>query len=663
MRWPLAIGLALLMALVGQNTALGTEGVMNETCLGCHTSSLDEMPADARATMVEKLPPGQQQVAEALIRRNGSVAVDEKIYKASVHGPLPCTACHQDIDKVPHLEKLRRVACEGCHPSVAEVYKGSAHAKALAIGETHAASCQDCHGSHDILRAKDHASRVYPTNLPKTCGSCHSSTDFPRRLAMRYIRPFEAYTHSIHFKALKEMGLTISANCESCHGSHSIKPSTDPTSSIFRTNIPKTCSACHLGIYEQYKDSIHGKAALSGILDSPICTDCHGEHDILAHGEPASPVFAATISKTTCPRCHGAERLSRKYGLPTGQVKSYQDSFHGMADRYGETTVANCSSCHGVHDIRPSTDPKSAINPNNLQATCGKCHPGAGPNFALGTVHIDVKTKENLILYYVRVFYIFLIVLTITGMAAHNGLDYAKKIREYHKSTRDKVRYQRFTLNERIQHGFLLVSFFVLVISGFGLKFPDAFWVKPIIALKLGFLARGYVHRVAGVVFILLCLYHICYIIGTARGRAQLLSMIPRRKDAQDVIHQLRYFTGYEEHRAKLPRFSYVEKSEYLALVWGSVIMILTGVILWFEVGALEWMPKWCWDLAEIVHYYEAWLATLAIFVWHLYHVMFNPEAHGVSLAMLTGELTEEHMEHEHGLELEEIKKKKQRKE
>jgi cytochrome b subunit of formate dehydrogenase/DnaJ-class molecular chaperone len=663
MRWPLAINLALLLALVGQQTALGAEGVSNTTCLGCHTASLDEMSADARASMVEALTVGKTRAAEALLRRNGSLAIDQKAYEASVHGSLPCTACHQDIDKVPHLQKLKRVACSSCHPSVEEVYRESAHAKALAGGQIEAAACQDCHGSHDIRPVKNRASRVYPTNLPKTCASCHSSPDFPRRRAMRYIRPFEAYTKSIHFRALKDRGLLISANCESCHGSHSIKPSTDPTSTIFRTNIPKTCSTCHLGVYRQYKDSIHGKAAFAGILDSPVCTDCHGEHDILAHEEPTSPVFAAVISKTTCPRCHGAERLNRKYGLPAGQVKSYQDSFHGMADRYGETTVANCASCHGVHDIRPSTDLKSAIHPANLQATCGKCHPGAGPNFARGTVHIKLEEKQNIILYYVSVFYIFLIAATIGGMAAHNGLDYAKKIREYHKSTRGKVLYQRFTLNERIQHALLVVSFFVLVISGFGLRFPDAFWVKPIIALKLGFLARSYAHRVAAVVFMLLCLYHLYYIVVTARGREQLASMFPRKKDLHDVRHQLRYFFGYEEHRAKLPRFSYVEKSEYLALVWGSIIMILTGIILWFEVGALEWMPKWCWDLAEIIHYYEAWLATLAIIVWHLYHVMLNPEAHGVSLAMLTGDLTEEDMEHEHGLELEQIKQKQKRQE
>ncbi|MFQ5893004.1 MAG: formate dehydrogenase subunit gamma, partial [Nitrospinota bacterium] len=270
-------------------------------------------------------------------------------------------------------------------------------------------------------------------------------------------------------------------------------------------------------------------------------------------------------------------------------------------------------------------------------------------------------TKKDLILYYVRIFYITLIVVTISGMAIHNGLDYTKKIREYHKATRSKVRYQRFTVNERIQHVLLLVSFFVLVITGFALKFPDAFWVKPFLVFKLGFLVRGYAHRVAAVVFMLLCLYHIYYMLATARGREQLVALLPREKDRQDVLHQTRYFLGYEEHRAKFARFSYIEKSEYLALAWGSVIMILTGIILWFQVGALEWMPKWGWDLAELVHYYEAWLATLAIIVWHLYHVLFNPEAHGVSLAMLTGELSEEDMEHEHGQELEEIKRKEER--
>jgi formate dehydrogenase gamma subunit len=662
MRWPLAVKLAFVLTLFLQAAALGAQGVSNSTCLGCHTPALDAMSADALEAMVEKLPAEKLGPTEALLRRNGSLSVEEKVYQASVHGPLLCTSCHQDIDQLPHRQRLRRVGCEACHQSVQEIYQESAHAKAIAGGEMEAAACQDCHGSHDILPAKDAKSRVYPTNLPATCSSCHSSPDFPRRRAMRYIRPLEAYSKSIHFKALKKSGLMVSATCESCHGSHSIKPSTDPSSSIFRINVPKTCSNCHLGVYQEYEKSIHGKAALSGIMDSPVCTDCHSEHDILSHVEPTSPVFSGVISKTTCPRCHGAERINRKYGLPAGQIQSYKDSFHGMADRYGETTVANCASCHGIHDIRPSSDPESAIHQDNLPATCGKCHPGAGPNFARGSVHLQVATKQNAIIYYVRIFYIFLITLTISGMAVHNGLDYAKKIREYYKSTYDKVRFLRFTVNERIQHALLAVSFIVLVISGFALRFPDAFWVKPLVALKLGFLARGYAHRVAAVVFIVLCLYHIFYMIGYVRGRRQLAAMMPQKKDLQDVVHQIRYFLGYEEHRAKLAHFSYVEKSEYLALVWGSIIMIVTGLILWFEVGALDWMPKWGWDLAEVIHYFEAWLATLAIVVWHLYHVMFNPEAHGVSLAMLTGELTEEHMEHEHALELEEIKRRQKEK-
>lgn len=661
MRWHSAAWLAVVLVVLGHGTAPGVEGLPNSTCLSCHTPALDEMPAEVRATMVETGALKPPQPAEELLRRESSLAVDEKAFQASVHGFLDCTACHQDIDQMPHRQRLKRVACDACHIDAGTAYRKSAHARAIAGGTMEAATCQDCHGSHDIRPVKDPASRVYPANVPETCASCHASPDFPPRRVMRYIQPFEAYSKSIHFKALKEWGLIVAATCTSCHGSHSIRSSTDSASTIFRTNIPKTCSACHLGIYQEYKESIHGKAALAGLRDSPVCTDCHGEHDIEAPEEPTSAVYAAVISKTTCPRCHGSERLTRKYGLPSAQVKSYQDSFHGLADRFGETTVANCASCHGVHDIRPSSDPKSAIHKDNLPATCSKCHPGAGPNFARGTIHVQVTTKQDRLLYYVRIFYITLIVVTISGMAIHNGLDYTKKIREYHKATRSKVRYQRFTVNERIQHAILLVSFFVLVITGFALKFPEAFWVKPFLVFKLGFLVRGYAHRVAAVVFMLLCLYHTYCMLATARGREQLVALLPRRKDLQDVLHQTRYFLGYEEHRAKFARFSYIGKIEYLALAWGSVIMILTGIILWFQVGALELMPKRAWDLAELVHYYEAWLATLAIIVWHLYHVMFNPEAHGVSLTMLTGELSEEGMEHEHGQELEEIKRKEER--
>jgi cytochrome b subunit of formate dehydrogenase len=131
--------------------------------------------------------------------------------------------------------------------------------------------------------------------------------------------------------------------------------------------------------------------------------------------------------------------------------------------------------------------------------------------------------------------------------------------------------------------------------------------------------------------------------------------MMPRWQDALDVVGMLKYLAGFERHKPKFGRYSYIEKAEYLALVWGSIVMIVTGFMLWFQDETLRRIPMWGIDVATLVHYYEAILATLAIIVWHLYYVMINPDFAPLSLTWLDGKLTRHDMEHEHALELQEI--------
>jgi cytochrome b subunit of formate dehydrogenase len=137
--------------------------------------------------------------------------------------------------------------------------------------------------------------------------------------------------------------------------------------------------------------------------------------------------------------------------------------------------------------------------------------------------------------------------------------------------------------------------------------------------------------------------------------------MMPRLQDAKDVVGMLRYYAGLDSHKPRFGRFSYIEKAEYLALVWGSVVMAVTGFLLWFQDEALRHIPMWGLDVATIVHYYEAILATLAIFVWHLYYVIINPDFAPMSLTWIDGKLSRHHMEHEHALELEEIEEEERR--
>ena len=137
-----------------------------------------------------------------------------------------------------------------------------------------------------------------------------------------------------------------------------------------------------------FNASIHGQAIARGNQLSPVCTDCHGIHSIKSHKDPNSPVSEQNLSRDTCARCHEGVRLSSEFGIPGNRVSTYMDSYHGLAAEGGSVVAANCSSCHGVHNILPSSDPRSTINRANLDATCGKCHKGVTQKFTLTPVHM-----------------------------------------------------------------------------------------------------------------------------------------------------------------------------------------------------------------------------------------------------------------------------------
>jgi len=216
------------------------------------------------------------------------------------------------------------------------------------------------------------------------------------------------------------------------------------------------------------------------------------------------------------------------------------------------------------------------------------------------------------------------------------------------------------TVNERIQHLLLAISFLTLVFTGFMLKYPDSFWVVGFRKLggELVFEVRGLLHRVAAVVMILDAVYHLYYVIFTQRGRKFIKDIMFRYKDFRDMIQMFKYNMGMTTVRPQFGRFNYIEKAEYWALIWGTVIMGVTGIALWFNEKFIGWFSLTFIDIATIIHFYEAWLAFLAILVWHFYYVIFNPDVYPMNFTWLTGKITEEEMEHEHPLELEEIRKK-----
>jgi cytochrome b subunit of formate dehydrogenase len=508
--------------------------------------------------------------------------------------------------------KAPGAACSTCHDQGQKLEK-SAHA---------GLPCDTCHESHEKY--------PHPAGIPKpVCGNCHQEQAGD-------------YALGVHGQARKN-GNEGAPDCALCHGSaHELLA---PGSQAFRAAVPDTCGMCHSEVVEQYRASVHGQALARGVTQAPLCTDCHGEHRILKHTNEASPVNAAHI-RDTCGSCHGDVRLTRKFGLPSDRLVSFDSSYHGLAAKAGSQTVANCASCHGVHNILPSSDAKSTINPRNLPKTCGQCHPGAGTRFAISQVHVTEGNGEPAALLWVRQFYWLVIPVTIGLMLLHNGGDWVRKLIDRRFSVRrenlgDRSFSEHGELRmlpfERVQHAVLALSFLTLAWTGFALKYPDQWWARPLLLMEGTHAVRSLIHRIAACVFMAISLTHLVSLAVNRKLREHWKQMLPTTNDPREALSNFAYNLGLGSEPPGRSSHSYVEKAEYWAVVWGAVVMISTGLLLWANNLVMKLLPKSWLDVATSVHFYEAVLATLAIVVWHFYPIIFDPDVYPLNTAFLTG--------------------------
>ena len=529
----------------------------NADCFACHDDK----------TLAKTKPDG----------KSLSLYVNPDTYATSVHGSNACTTCHADITEVPHPSGFaaKPAACAVCHQRAAASYDASAHGVAARQGNTAAAHCSDCHGSHTIV------------------------------------------------------------------------PMTRPSSPLNHGNQGATCGKCHAQVFLDIKGSIHGQAMVQGSPDAPTCTDCHADHQI-EDLRTASPM---RIAEKVCSRCHASERMNTRYRLPSNRSSSFFDSYHGLAARLGSAEAANCASCHGFHKILPSSDPRSSVHPANMQKTCRKCHPGANQNFSLGKVHVDNTTPPDIgsrINGAVRWIYLTLIFGVIGGMIVHNLLVFRKKLILAHRNKDKSI--IRMTLSQRIQHWLLLVSFISLAVTGFALKYPDG-WVAFLVGSNETVRRMG--HRAAAGVMIAVALVHLIYLFTSRDGKKLLRDLLPAWSDVTGVLANLRYLVVPGSPKPAFDRFNYGEKAEYWAVVWGTVIMSITGVMISFKMGMTQWMPRWVIEVAVTIHFYEAILAVLAIIVWHFYSVFLDPDIYPNNTAWLDGRVSEEWYKEEHPLDTE----------
>jgi len=255
----------------------------------------------------------------------------------------------------------------------------------------------ECEACHNNISTYPHPKIKYETrrelslNYYQTCEKCHSTN-------------YAKTQDSMHAQAAAE-GNQDAPVCTDCHGHHDTSAPDEP-----RSLISTTCSKCHTDIVDTYKKSVHGAALLDeNNPDVPVCTDCHGVHNIQ---DPRTEAFRVQ-SPELCAGCHADKELMDKYDLSSDVYSIYKRSWHGVdisvyKARWGAVwhDSAVCTDCHGVHDMRKTDDPLSKVNQKNLLSTCQQCHPTAGPNWTdAWTGHNEISLERTPFLFYVDKFY------------------------------------------------------------------------------------------------------------------------------------------------------------------------------------------------------------------------------------------------------------------
>ncbi len=588
--------------------------------------------------------------------------VDQSILSASAHENITCVKCHSDVSTSlgRPCETTTRVNCSNCHAEVAEMYGESGHGMAFLNNEEDAPYCTDCHGSHDTLSKDIETSATYRANIPQLCGECHQEDNSSTRKAdLKETNAMVDYSQSVHGKGLMEKGLLPSAVCTDCHTSHHNLRDTDIRSSVHPKNIPNTCAQCHSGIFKEYESSVHNILMGDGDKQLPTCADCHSAHTITATKEDQ---FMIQVTHQ-CGSCH--EDLS----------DTYLETIHGKSYELGHENAAKCSDCHGSHSVHGVDDPNSTISPENILNTCQQCHENANSNFTGYLTHATHSDREN----YPSLYYAFwamtsLLIGVFGFFGIHTLLWLPRSIQGLHErknrskeesndgSDRNKF-IRRFTLSQRVTHLCVIISFMALALTGMVLKFAHMEWAQILANLMGGARSAATIHRFAAVLTFAYFFYH-AFSLFRIRARQKKSwksfifgknSMMFNLQDLKDFGATLKWFFGLAP-RPDYGRWTYWEKFDYFAVVWGVAIIGLSGLMLWFPEFFTQFLPGWIINIAHIIHSDEALLAVGFIFTVHFFNTHFRPSVFPVDTVIFTGMLSLEEFKRTRPREYEELK-------
>jgi formate dehydrogenase subunit gamma len=213
----------------------------------------------------------------------------------------------------------------------------------------------------------------------------------------------------------------------------------------------------------------------------------------------------------------------------------------------------------------------------------------------------------------------------------------------------------RFSVWGRVQHALIIVLFTLLLVTGLPQKWPQIDLSRWLVDHMGGVFATRWIHRATGVGFSLLVGAHLAVAITGVLTRRMKATMLLGTQDFKDAIDNLRYYAGYAKVPPKFGRFDYRQKFEYWGLIFGSLIMVATGYILYFPVGTSRVLPAELIPAAKAMHSYEAMFALLIVLIWHLAGAHLAPESFPMDTSIFTGKIRKDKLRHEHALEHDEL--------
>ena len=454
-----------------------------------------------------------------------------------------------------------------------------------------------------------------------------------------------------------------------------------------------TCLYCH--DEPLFRDAANVIPKFAGAADHLFdrCDTCHSQtvpvdtayyfRHVASRLQPARSTMGMAQA---CAVCHSDPAVLKDHEMPDA-VASFVRSFHGKAALLGDETTAQCLSCHvsagdNAHRMLPPDNPASSVNAVHVADSCRsyECHPGAGPQIADAAVHLDLPTSAGTLEYALAATFIVLTIFTFGPSAVLVLLDLVSVIigRKHHDEhklmnlakrilmdPRGRHQLKRFTMSQRIQHWVLAALFTVLVLTGFPLKFADQWWASMFIGWFGGIHWARVIHHWSGIFLVLGFLGHLGDVfidfvkrareLGGQHGRADYktawvaMPMWISPDDVRKTFQLLGFLLFIRKDRPSFGRFSPAEKFEYLGVFWGTMLLGITGLLLWGEQVSSQFLTGRALNLATIAHTYEAFLAVIHVGILHIYNVIFAPKVFPLSTATLDGETPLAKLAEEHG--------------